>query len=86
MSSTSSSATEISLSSSSDSISTDVSSENEGEVIIRGNRPYQDEPLAAVNEEESPVVSDSENETDEDGLTPAVLEARYLRQTDVHTW
>ena len=44
--------------------------------------PYQDEPLAVHNSDSD----ESDSEEDEDGLSPAVLEARYDREAAVATW
>ena len=45
---------------------------------------YQDEPLAVVSEETGD--SDSKEERDVDGLTPAVLESRYEVSVNVESW
>lgn len=60
------------------------SSEEEWGVITSVIAPYQDEPLADQNDEETGVSS--EEETDVDGLTPSTLEARYERTVDVDSW
>lgn len=72
------------LSSSTETLS---SSDSESEVTVSGpNQPYQDEPLA--RDRNRTIVEDGveENDTDEDGLSPAVLEARYLEEVPVQTW
>lgn len=58
--------------------------DNDVEVILTQVTPYEDEPLADI-EEDAETVADDE-ETDVDGLTPAVLEARYERETPVNSW
>ena len=61
-------------------------SEDSGEewgVLDGQMNPYQDEPLADVDEESA---DDGEEEADADGLTPAVLEARYERTMNVDSW
>lgn len=58
--------------------------DNDVEVILTQVTPYEDEPLANI-EEDAETVADDE-ETDVDGLTPAVLEARYERETPVNSW
>ena len=46
--------------------------------------PYGDEPLAEVCDDRN---SDSDDEeTDSDGLTPAVLAARFERTVTVDSW
>ena len=60
--------------------------ETEGEVIFGNDyvdRLYQDEPLAPPDTRLD--VQDDE-ETDQDGLSVAVLEPRYLRQVAVESW
>ena len=60
-------------------------SEEEWGVIDTEISPYQDEPLAtdgATDEDNG----DSEDERDVDGLEPAILEQRYERTVDVHSW
>ena len=62
------------------------STETEGETIFGNDyvdRPYQDVPLAPSDARFD--VEDNE-ETDQDGLSLAVLEARYLRQVAVEPW
>lgn len=59
------------------------SSEEECGVITGVIAPYQDEPLADENDEETGVSSE---QTDVDGLTPSTLEARYERTVDVDSW
>lgn len=58
--------------------------DNDVEVILTQVTPYEDEPLADI-EEDAETVADDE-ETDVDGLTPAVLEAKYERETPVNSW
>ena len=78
MSSDSESSSFANLSSSFDE---DIIEEDEEDVEeIHGQiTPYEDEPLAAAGSEENV-------ETDVDGLTPAVLEARYEREIAVSSW
>ena len=45
---------------------------------------YRDEPLADVGDEED--ASMNEEEADADGLTPAILEARYEKTVSVDSW
>ena len=69
--------------SSSDSYS-QLSSDND-EVYSCQFQPYEDEPL--VHEGEDLMEENSqENERDEDGLTPAVLEARFDRKIKFDSW
>ena len=52
-----------------------LESENEDiQVVYSQITPYQDEPLAEVEGEES---QEENEDADMDGLTPTVLEARY---------
>ena len=44
---------------------------------------YRDEPLADVGEEDTSM---NEEEADVDGLTPAILEARYEKTVNVDSW
>lgn len=54
------------------------------QVIFSQIEPYQDEPLA---EDDSTGEGNGVNEeADEDGLTPTVLEARYEREVPVNSW
>ena len=46
--------------------------------------PYEDEPLA--DDSKAAAGSEENEETDLDGLTPAVLEARYEREIAVSSW
>ena len=46
--------------------------------------PYRDEPLADVADRED--TSMDEEETDADGLTPSILEARYEKTVSVDSW
>lgn len=41
---------------------------------------YADEPLAHSSD------SEEDNETDQDGLSPAVLRARFLREVPINEW
>lgn len=70
-------------SSSSNSITrslSDVDSEENIGAVDFPVEPYQFEPLASENSQES-----VENE-DEDGLTPATLEARFENEVAVSVW
>ena len=62
--------------------SRDVSEHSEsGEMVVSGLvEPYQDEPLAHSSDEEEDA------EVDEDGLSPAVLRARFEGQTPLEEW
>ena len=58
--------------------------EDSVQVIFSQIEPYQDEPLA---EDGSTAEGNEVNEeADEDGLTPIVLEARYEREIPVNSW
>ena len=62
------------------------STETEDEIIFGNNyvdRLFQDEPL--VPSDARLDVEDNED-TDQDSLSVAVLEARYLRQVAVDSW
>ena len=50
------------------------------DVVYSQYTPYQDEPLAADEEE------DQDEEVDVDGLSPAVLESRFERTVAVNLW
>ena len=52
-------------------------------VISNEMTPYEDEPLA---EESETDAREDDEETDADGLTQAVLEARYERRIAVNAW
>ena len=71
--------------SSSDSEEEDfVDSEDEDIAVVYGQiTPYQDEPLAEEDEKEN---GEREEEAHMDGLTPAVLEARYERVVSLESW
>ena len=54
------------------------------QVIFSQIEPYQDEPLA---EDDSVGEGNEVNEeADEDGLTPTVLEARYEKEIPFNSW
>ncbi len=76
MSSSESSENELSLTSrsSSDSDST------EGNVVVSGIVPYENEPLASSSDEKD------ESQLDEDGLSPTVLCARFEGQVTLEEW
>lgn len=59
-------------------------SEDEMSVLtfVRGCCPYEDEPLAISSEQ----VEDQEQDVDEDGLTPAILEKRFLKEIVLEEW
>ena len=59
------------------------SEEEETGVITSQFRPYEDEPLADPDEN---MEDDSDDDLDVDGLTPAVLEARYDGTVEVRSW
>ena len=60
-----------------------VESEDEDIGVVHAQiAPYQDEPLAEDDEENG----ERNEEADLDGLTPAVLEARYEREVFVESW
>ena len=63
---------------------TSDSSGQEWRVFDGQMSPYGDEPLAEVCDDRN---SDSDDEeTDSDGLTPAVLAARFERTVTVDSW
>ena len=53
--------------------------------VVRGSRPYEHEPLAPSSELD---VGDDDlvQKADEDGLTAAILEKRYLREIVLGDW
>ena len=51
-------------------------------VVYAQITPYQDEPLAEEDDEEN---GERNEEADWDGLTPAVLEARYEREVSLES-
>ena len=59
--------------------------EGDVEVVYSQITPYEDEPLAADDGEDRETTDDGE-EADVDGLTPAVLEARYEKEVAVNSW
>ena len=67
---------------SSRSVSEEVESEIEDDFGVVGGlvEPYRFEPIAPEDYEEP------EEEEDEDGLTPAILEARPENQITLDTW
>lgn len=56
--------------------------EEQEELVVQFGdfQPYQDEPVGLSSDEEE------RNDTDEDGLTPAVLESRFEREVPVNSW
>ena len=72
------------ISSSPEDDETGEGEEEDVEVIYSQIRPYQDEPLAE-DADENPEENEVD-EADEDGLTPAALEARYEREVPVNSW
>ena len=69
------------ISESSEDSSDQVDSGEEIEVVSHFE-PYEDEPLASEDGDNE----DEEDEIDADGLTPAVLEARFERQIAILEW
>ena len=69
------------ISESSEDSSDQVDSGEEIEVVSHFE-PYEDEPLASDDGDNE----DEEDEIDADGLTPAVLEARFERQIAILEW
>ena len=69
------------LSESSGDSSAQVDSGEEIEVVGHVE-PYEDEPIASDEGDNE----DEEEEVDADGLTPAVLEARFERQIAIREW
>ena len=72
---------ESTISESSGDSSAQVDSGEEIEVVGHVE-PYEDEPLAS----DEGNNEDEEDEVDADGLTPAVLEARFERQIAIREW
>ena len=72
-------------SSSEDQQQNEESGIDEREVRIRPALPYQDEPVAqvAAHTDEDEIYSDDE---DEDGISPATLEARFENRVSVDAW
>ena len=58
------------------------------DVIYSEITPYPDEPLAQVDagDENTGMEIEVDEELDEDGLTPTVLEARYEKRVPVNSW
>ena len=58
------------------------------DVIYSEITPYQDEPLAQVDagDENTGEEIEVDEELDEAGLTPTVLEARYEKRVPVNSW
>jgi len=50
--------------------------------VVGNVEPYEDEPVASDDGDHE----DEEDEVDADGLTPAVLEARFERQIAIREW
>lgn len=63
--------------------SQDVSEESDSdEMVVSGLvEPYQDEPLAHSSDED-----EEDNELDEDGLSPAILRARFEGESPLTEW
>ena len=55
-------------------------------VIESEIRPYCEEPLADITQNEGSDPDDHEEERDLDGLTPVVLEARYKGTVLLDSW
>ena len=78
----------VKMASFSRSLSKDSEQERESEdsdrILMEGGpvEPHQDKPLAVHNSDSE----ESDLEEDEDGLSPAVLEACYNREVAVATW
>ena len=58
--------------------------ESDVEVVFTQITPYGDEPLAELDDDRE-IESTDNQEADEDGLTPAALEARYEQQVAVNS-
>ena len=54
------------------------------QVIFSQIDPYQDEPLA--KDDSVGEGNEVDEEADEDGLTPTILEARYEKESPVNSW
>ena len=68
----------------------DVKEGNDEDYDVMHNEitPYQDEPLAQIDAGDENMGEDIEvdEELDEDGLTPTVLEAQYEKRVPVNSW
>ena len=71
---------------SSDSMETSDSSGQEWGVFDGQMSPYGDEPLAELEVCDDRKSDSDDEETDSDGLTPAVLAARFERTVTVDSW
>ena len=69
-------------SSSEDQQQNEESGIDELEVRIRPALPYQDEPVAQV----AAHTDEDEIYSDEDGISPATLEARFENRVSVDAW
>ena len=60
----------------------DVSEDSDTDEIVSSSlvEPYQDEPRAHSSDEEA------DEEEDNDGLSPAILRARFDGEISVHEW
>ena len=68
------------LSSESISCGEETSSSDDEMEIVGHVQPYEDEPLAHPSDDEEDIVDD------QDGLSPAVLRARFAGETSVNKW
>ena len=77
----------MSSSASSESSSSDTNCSTD-EVYNSRFRPYEDEPLVHNSEDLLNENSEEQQEEacDEDGLTPATLEARFDRKVNFDSW
>ena len=62
-----------------------VEEDEDVEVIYSHITPYQDEPLAKVEEDVGNHLEENE-EADMDGLTASVLEVRYEKEVLANSW
>ncbi|KAK3740397.1 hypothetical protein QZH41_000913 [Actinostola sp. cb2023] len=70
--------------SSEESLQSNSESSDEGQVLCGAVRPYEHEPLADSSDADD-EDSGSDND-DEDGISPATLEARYEQEIPLDEW
>ena len=64
-----------------ESSESETGDDSDGMEIVSGHvQPYQDEPLAEPNAVEEETIDD------EDGIAPAILEARFEGEIPVDNW
>ena len=75
--------------SSNDASSPDESSSSSDEavgIISSQFLPYMNEPLARLQDGDASEEDEANSATDEDGLTPVILEKRYEKHVPVDSW